>query len=128
MNQEPSEEGGDSMTGSDFVEPQCDVSSSPIQLRPSSIEEQTQVGILQVGGPLESGELWFGRSLRSDLSAWSNFTAYHPIWNSGVFMRYQYSTIMLESQATERLLDLENTHTVILGWRGQFRFPELRPR
>ena len=75
-----------------------------------------------------SGELWFGRSLRSDLSAWSNFTAYHPIWNSGVFMRYQYSTIMLESQATERLLDLENTHTVILGWRGQFRFPELRPR
>ncbi|MAA77914.1 MAG: hypothetical protein CL916_01540 [Deltaproteobacteria bacterium] len=75
-----------------------------------------------------SGELWFGRSLRSDLSAWSNFTAYHPIWNSGMFMRYQYSTIMLESQATERLLDLENTHTVILGWRGQFRFPELRPR
>ena len=60
MNQEPSEEGGDSMAGSDYVEPQCAVSSSPIQLRPSSIEEQTQVATLQVGGPLESGELWFG--------------------------------------------------------------------
>jgi hypothetical protein len=75
-----------------------------------------------------SGELWFSRSLRNDLSAWSNFTAYHPIWNSGVFMRYQYSTIMLESEQTARLFDLENTHTLLLGWRGQFRFPEVRPR
>jgi hypothetical protein len=75
-----------------------------------------------------SGEVWFSRSLRDDLSAWSNFTTYHPIWNSGVFMRYQYSTIMLESEKTARLLDLENTHTLIFGWRGQFRFPEVRPR
>ena len=75
-----------------------------------------------------SGELWVARSLRDDLSAWSNFTAYHPIWNSGVFVRYQYSTIMLQSDKTPRLYDLDHTHTLLFGWRGQFRFPELRPR
>ena len=75
-----------------------------------------------------SGELWYSRSVRDNLSAWSNFTAYHPIWNSGIFMRYQYSTIMLEAEKTPRLFDLENIHTVIFGWRGQFRFPEQKPR
>ena len=75
-----------------------------------------------------STELWFARSLRSDLSAWSNFTAYHPIWNSGLYLRYQYGIMMLSSDKTDRLYDLDNSHTLSIGWKGQFRFPEERPR
>ena len=73
-------------------------------------------------------DVWYARSVRRPLSPWANFSSYHPIWNSGVFLRYQWGFLIAESSDVERLYTLEDSHTVVVGWRGQFRFPEERPR
>ena len=79
---------------------------------------------------VELEKLMTNNNLRKCLekSSWSNFTAYHPIWNSGVYLRYQYGMLMMSSDKTSRLYDLDNSHTLSVGWKGQFRFPEERPR
>ena len=72
-------------------------------------------------------DLWFARSIRSDYSDWANFTAYHPILNGGIFLRYQRGFLMVNDEDEDRLYKLSSSDTIVLGWRSHFRLPQPRP-
>jgi hypothetical protein len=72
-------------------------------------------------------DLWEGHALRSRQSDWANFTPYHPIWLGGLYLRYQYAFPLLEDSDESRMYILDHSHTLLVGWRTQFRFREERP-
>jgi hypothetical protein len=72
-------------------------------------------------------DLWTAKSMRSPNSDWANFTPYHPIWNGGPFLRYQYGFMVVTDEDESRLYDLDKSNTLIVGWRTHFRFRDPRP-
>ena len=71
-------------------------------------------------------DVFLARSIRSNNSDWANFTGYHPIWTGGPFVRYQYGNVLVPTEE-ERFLELQGSHTAIVGWRTHFRTREERP-
>ncbi len=71
-------------------------------------------------------EAWAANLIRNPRSDWANFSPYHPIFNGGVFLRYQRGGVLVASD-TDRVFDLLYSDTYVVGWRTHFRLPEERP-
>jgi hypothetical protein len=71
-------------------------------------------------------EAWGANLIRNSRSDWANFSPYHPIFNGGVFIRYQRGGVLVASD-NDRIFDLLYSNTYLIGWRTHFRLPEPRP-
>ena len=71
-------------------------------------------------------EAWSANLLRNPRSDWANFSPYHPIFNGGLFIRYQRGGVLVASDE-DRVFDLLYSDTYLIGWRTHFRLPEPRP-
>ncbi len=71
-------------------------------------------------------ETWVAQSIRNPRSDWAYFSPYHPIWNGGLFFRYQRGGVLLPPETT-RMFELLYSETYVIGWRTHFRLPEERP-
>ena len=64
--------------------------------------------------------------LRNPRSDWASFSPYHPIFNGGVFVRYQRGGVLVPSEE-DRVFNLLYSNTYLIGWRTHFRLTEPRP-
>jgi|GEM_PF-5351311 len=71
-------------------------------------------------------EAWAANLIRNPRSDWANFSPYHPIFNGGIFLRYQRGGVLVPSD-NNRVFDLLYSDTYVVGWRTHFRLPEPRP-
>ena len=71
-------------------------------------------------------EAWAANLLRNSRSDWANFSPYHPIFNGGVFLRYQRGGVLVPSDE-DRVFNLLYSDTYLIGWRTHFRLLEPRP-
>lgn len=71
-------------------------------------------------------EAWAAGLLRNASSDWAHFSPYHPIWNGGVFVRYQRGGLLVPAEEAQ-MFELLYSDTFIVGWRTHFRLPEPRP-
>ncbi len=71
-------------------------------------------------------EAWAANLIRNPRSDWANFSPYHPIFNGGVFLRYQRGGVLVPSD-TKQVFDLLYSDTFLIGWRTHFRLLEPRP-
>ena len=71
-------------------------------------------------------EAWGAGLIRNSRSDWAHFSPYHPIFNGGVFVRYQRGGVLVPSEE-DRVFDLLYSDTFLIGWRTHFRLPEPRP-
>lgn len=71
-------------------------------------------------------EAWAAGLLRSATSDWAHFSPYHPIWNGGVFVRYQRGGLLVPAEEAQ-MFELMYSDTFLVGWRTHFRLPEPRP-
>ena len=65
-------------------------------------------------------------SLRSKASALASFTPYHPNFVLGPYLRYQRGALLsgvtdAAGEDSDRYYDLDKSHTVLIGLRGQYR-------
>ena len=60
-------------------------------------------------------EAWGANLLRNSRSDWANFSPYHPIFNGGVFVRYQRGGVLVPSEE-DRVFNLLSD-TYLIGWR-----------
>ena len=73
-----------------------------------------------------SAEAWMAWSLRSKASALASFTPYHPNFVLGPYLRYQRGALLsgvtdAAGEDSDRYYDLDKSHTVLIGLRGQYR-------
>ncbi len=112
------------------------VSQSAIPWGADRADGGTTVGRYQYGlragaliGPGYNGmeltvasEVWLNWMLRSKKSPWASFTPYHPGYVMGGYVRYQYGALVdKEGGDIERYYKLANSHTLLIGVRGQYR-------
>ena len=71
-------------------------------------------------------EAWAAGLLRNPNSDWANFSPYHPIFNGGLFVRYQRGGVLIPTEESQ-MFDLLYSDTYLIGWRTHFRLPESRP-
>ncbi len=73
-----------------------------------------------------SAEAWMGWGVRRKSSTEASFTAYHPNFVLGPYVRYQRGAMLsgvtdAGGGDSDRYYDLDKSHTVLIGLRGQYR-------
>ncbi|MFT5586654.1 MAG: hypothetical protein ACI9VR_004253 [Cognaticolwellia sp.] len=73
-----------------------------------------------------SAEAWMAWSIRRKTSDVASFTPYHPNFVLGPYVRYQRGALLsgvtdAGGADSDRYYDLDKSHTVLIGLRGQYR-------
>lgn len=73
-----------------------------------------------------SAEAWMAWGVRRRTSAQASFTPYHPNFVLGPYVRYQRGALLsgvtdAGAADSDRYYDLDKSHTVLIGLRGQYR-------
>ena len=73
-----------------------------------------------------SAEAWMAWGVRRKTSAQASFTPYHPNFVLGPYVRYQRGALLsgvtdAGAADSDRYYDLDKSHTVLIGLRGQYR-------
>ena len=112
------------------------ISQSGVPWGADRADGTTDVGRYQYGlragaliGPgyngLEStlvAEAWLSTMIRNKSGPYASFTPYHPGFMLGGYVRYQYGFLAQENGGdVSRYYQLDASHTVVVGVRGQYR-------